>query len=825
MSSDGQDNVKKSEREKFLEEIRRKAEEAELKRLEAEESTVDEDGVPAPSAPSVPPEPVPPVPAAPVPFPVSSSEHSSLPPKAVLDQKILVLRERLSIALDRGRVDKAAELLEELSGLIPDSPDLAMLRERLDAAREDAAQQRERRRPVSSVRPPDSELSRERRSADKKKVIELLEAASNDYQQEKYDKALASLDQLKALDPDDEEAQKLRQQIEKAQRIADLIKREEARTKAERASMKGPEPEPVPVFEKGTDPWGSSTQPQQQQDMGLDLPPEEKGPMGPPKPPVMDRIATRVSKVRIPVKPILVIFVIAVAAVLSYFVIENIRNAVVPPSYSILVFPGTPISGDSSVVWTADGLTDDIIRDLSGVADVRVLGAGTTFAFRGTQRDILKTARALGANYAVQVGVIRTGDRVALQPALYDTVKGKAIWSTQMETTIRDLPATRQEIARRVLQLMEVKPSAEEDATIRRLSTSVPESYDLYLRGRSMMLQRDRHPIESTIQTLQQAVQADSMFADAQSALGWAYVLAYEADHDASPRYLDQARVRVQRASSLAPRNAEAFRVWGVVEFYRAQRARAVERLEEAAGLASSDPETQRRLALARASTGNADGALKAATIAMANDPGDLDSYIVLGQVYQFTDDFAPALTTYEQGLRLALDKSGYSSGAFADVLFFTQQPDRAISVLLDRVAHVRDSYRDYYKLGRVQQSAGKPKAEWTASLERSKALVVERLKSVPNDADALSWKALVHTRLGEFRDAHASIKRALEIGPEDPEVLYNAARMYALQRDKTKAFEQLGRAVNRRYELSRIMDLDFSSLRREEDFVRIVVH
>jgi tetratricopeptide (TPR) repeat protein len=820
MSPDSSDHIKQSEREKFLEEIRRRAEEAELKRLEADEPEGDDVPAPGPPAPS----PVHPPPAsAPPSIPSPPSDASSLPPKAVREQKILVLRERLSIALDRGRVDKAAELLEELKTLVPDSPDLQLLGDRLEAAREDQARARDKRRSVSSLRPQkESAVVRERKAADKKKIVQLLESAASDYQQEKYEKALGTVEELLSVDPDNDEAQQLKQQIQKAQRIAELVKKEEARTRAEQASLRPAPREPEQVQDRTGDPWGASTAPQAQDD-GLELPPEEAGPVGPPKPPVMDRVVSRVARIRVPVKPLLWILIVAAATVLLYFVVDNIRNAVIPPNYSVLVYPATPVSGDSTVGWTADGLTDDLIRDLSAISELRVFGPGTTFAFRGSQRDVLRTARGLGANFALQLGVARSGYRVALQSALYDTLLGKSIWSSRIETTLKDLPAARQDLARKVIALMEVSPSPEEESVIRRFATTVEGSYDAYMLGRSMMRQPQLYPPGTLLPVLTQAVVADSFFADGQSALGWAYVLAYEADDDAPLAYLENARMRVQRAASLAPRNAEAFLTWGVIELYRSQREKSVERLEQAVALAPSDAEARRRLAIASVAVGQTDAALKAASRAIANDPGTLSSYTVLALVQQFAGDNRTAGQTYEEGLRLAPDKSAYASAGLADVMVFTQQPDRAIAYLLDRLARARESYIDFYKLGRVQQSAGKAKAEWTEALNRALALVNEKLDAAPDDADALSWKALILTRLGAFREALAAGKRAVELGPDDPVVLYNLARMYALQRDKTRAFEGLSKAVTRRYDLERIMDMDFFNLRVEEDFRSIV--
>ncbi len=813
--TDDPDKQSPADKERLLEEIRRRAEEAELTRLEKEEEPAPPPHEASPGFPPV---------STPAPFPVPTAEHASQLPKAVRDQKILVLRERLMIALDRGKLEKASELLADLSGLIPGSGELEDFRGRIAAAQE-RRRAKETTQPGAEVRPKEDVAgTREQRAAQRKKIVELLDAANNDYQQEKYDKALVSVDVLLALDPASEEAQKLRQQIVKAQRIAELIKKEEARRRAEDAADRPePEPSPPPLSEGSEKDFWGTPETVGAPDLGLELPPEEKGPVGPPRPPLSHRVVRRLSGFRIPVKPLITAGVVLVALLAGYVIVDNIRNAVSPPLYSVLILPAAATPSDSALAWIADGLTDEVIRELSQVSVLRVFGTGTSLAFRGPGRDALKSAKNIGANFALQWTISRTGTGIALEPSFYDTLDSKPRWATHLETSLRELPAVRQELARKRLLAMNVKPTPEEDAALHRITTTSPEAYEAYLRARSLLLHPAGQEATRVIDAFGQSVQADSVFSDAQSGLGWAYVLAYESDKDAPPSYLEQARLSVQRAAAAAPRNPENFRVWGMTEHFRLQNEKAIERFEQAVTIAPSDAETWRRLAATYLVTGKTDAALNAARKAVDHDPGNVASYTMLGQVLQFDGKFKDALKSYEQGLRLSADKSDYGSGAYNDLLFYTQQSDRAIAILMDRVARLRDSYADFYKLARLQQSAGRPIAEWQATLQRARTILDERVKTDPQDYVAYSWLALVLTRLGAFKDALAATKQAHQIDSNDVDVLYNTARMYALHRDKAQAYDLLARAINRRYALARILDMDFYNLRSEEEFIKTV--
>ena len=394
----------------------------------------------------------------------------------------------------------------------------------------------------------------------------------------------------------------------------------------------------------------------------------------------------------------------------------------------------------------------------------------------------------------------------------------------------------RLEIVHKLVAAMKLKLSDEEESALRATPTANVVAYDYYLRGRSLMRQPDRYPLSTAIQTLELAVRTDSNFAAAQSALGWVHVLAYEAAEEPVPSHIVQATTCVQRAVSLGSRSSETFRVWGMIEQFHSDYAKAVERFEQAVSISPSDAESQRRLAIASAAKDRIDGALKAAQRAATDDPSNIASYTILGLVQQYKADkeklgsiaykdaLRAALRSYEQGLRLARDRSEYGSGLYADVLVYLQQADRAVEILNDRLARARQSHVEYYKLGRIEQSAGKPKQEWQSVFLRAKDLLATRLAAQPDDAVALSYLALVHTRLGEFKEAIAASSRAQQLAPDHIEVLYNIARMYALQREKNQALEYLGKAVNRRYSLASILDMDFFNLHSEPEFVSTVI-
>jgi tetratricopeptide (TPR) repeat protein len=385
---------------------------------------------------------------------------------------------------------------------------------------------------------------------------------------------------------------------------------------------------------------------------------------------------------------------------------------------------------------------------------------------------------------------------------------------------------------------MRVKPNADEAILLERSQTNSPAAYEAYLRGRAILRAPEEYPASAAIEPLLDATHADSLFGDAHAALGWAYVLAYETEQDAPPSYVLQASSSVQRAIVLGAKGSETFRVWGTIEQFRGNIAKARERFDQAVAMSPSDAESQRRLARICLIQGQYDLALKAAKRSAIDDPANVEALSMLGKVQQFIGEYVhageneakesraslmDAAHSYEMAMRMAHDRSEFGAGLYADVLVYIQQPDRSIEIYNDRIARDRDSYIDFYKLGRVDQTAGRPKQEWEEAFLRAKSILGVRLQEEPEDAVAFSVLALVETRLGGFKEALAASRRALELAPTDLDVLFNTARMYALQRDKGTALQYLQRALTRKYSIAHLLDMDFYNLRAEPEFIRAI--
>ncbi len=918
------DNQSAPQRGKILEEIRRRAEEAEMKRLEEEDQQEEHLGVPEEDAgPVAPP---------PTPFPVPEMPGLADSGQAAREQRVAILIERIQIALDRGRLEKAKELVAELGSLAPGDSQVTVFRARIEGMEEAARRAREKKaaeekaaaakaaalkaaaekaaaekaaalkaaaekaaaeraaalkaaaekaaaekgatdsaaaeraavekaaeeaaaratmaQKAAEQKPPSTRMTessrspkpeppkadpareREERAARRKKLNAILTQANSLYQQEKYEAATQALQGVFDLEPEHEEALQLREQIEKSKQFADKIRQEEARHKAEQTAQREatprPEPPPKPA-EPDKDFWGTKSAPQPE--LPFELAPQEKGPVGPPKPPLMDRLVERASRVHVPVKPLLIGAGAIVLTVLIYMAVTNLVTAVVPPKPSLLVLPAVADPLDSTLVATADGFVESLIRDLSHVPELRVVNPASAFAVRRSNATPGALARTMGTSYVLQSSMGRLGEKYILTATFVDTATGKVRWTGKQTFSTLDAPAARMEFVSNLLRTLEVAVPPTLQLEIRKRPTSSDAAYEAFQRGLTIERHPETFPAGVSLSAFTQALASDSSYPEAQVALGKALMRSFEVDKNAPRGYATRALFCVQKAMSAGLRSSDVFVVWGQVELSRNQYAKAEERFRAAVEVAPSDAAAQRRLALVLAGRGAVDEAVTAARRAATDDPYNSEAWLTLGMVQQARELFKPegkdnlraALKSYEQGYRVARDRSEFASGAYSDVLVYLDRHEQAIDFLIDHIARIKDDPWTYYRLGRAQQAAGKPVAEWQNTFGRARDLLRNAGPASAEDPTSHALLALVHTRVGAFKEAAVALGRAQKIAPDDPDVLYAAARMYSLQRNKEQALASMTRALERRYALERVLDMDFFNLWSDEQFVEAV--
>lgn len=639
----------------------------------------------------------------------------------------------------------------------------------------------------------------------KQRVAELLESAHRHYEQEDYEAALRDLDELTALDEHHGEATAFRGDVERANSITQRLREEEQRRKSEesddqRSSFVIPPP-PVAVPETPSS--------------GFDEQPAHKKELRAPKVPPPVRAARRKGAARRLFMYVVVGVLLLLGAITTFVVYDHVRGEYFPPSANLLLLPPTSSNFDARL---AAGLAEDLALQLSHLRSINVMVVRPVLG-EGGWTDAIQQA-SLPADAILEWDVKEENGIVTASLSIVRTATSARVLERTLQFPDEKLAEMVGEAASSIAHALDVDAGDMQSEFM--TTTMNKEAYDWYLLGRSFMHDGNTVSLDSIAVLFDCARQADPKHPYAEAAFGWANVLLHATLTDTASAYLDQAARSLKRAVSLGGTSAEVYRLWGVIEFFQADYHRAILRLENAQKLAPSDAETQQWLALGYLRVGRKEEALRAGQAAVRSDAAARANHTLLGMIYLANSDYKNALERFETAARLAPDSSGRYPDAYFGALVGLNQHERAIDMLRRRV---HDRPRDFvalYDLARMYQLAGKPRVDWEATLRQSLHLIEDTLKTNPAFGPAYSYRGLAQTRLGLFQEGIKSNILAMERSPDDVAVLYNAARIYALQHNKSgEATALLLQALNRRFSPDRFLDLDLAKPRNDPAFAQ----
>jgi adenylate cyclase len=189
-----------------------------------------------------------------------------------------------------------------------------------------------------------------------------------------------------------------------------------------------------------------------------------------------------------------------------------------PRGLSVCVLPFVNMSGDPEQEYFSDGITEDIITDLSKVSALLVIARNTAFTFKGKVMDVKDVAKALDVSHVMEGSVRKAGDRVRITAQLIDAATGGHVWADRYDRDLTDIFAIQDEISKAIVAALRVKLLPEEKKAIEARGTSSVEAYNLYLMARQQWISGSYGDIrrdESIVRICKQAVVFDPNYAEA----------------------------------------------------------------------------------------------------------------------------------------------------------------------------------------------------------------------------------------------------------------------------------------------------------------------
>jgi adenylate cyclase len=189
-----------------------------------------------------------------------------------------------------------------------------------------------------------------------------------------------------------------------------------------------------------------------------------------------------------------------------------------PAKPSVCVLPFANMSGEAEQEYFSDGISEDIITDLSKVSALSVVARNTAFMFKGQTVDVKDVAKSLGVSHVLEGSVRKAGSRVRITAQLIDGAKGDHVWADRYDRDLTDIFAIQDEISKAIVDALRLKLLPEEKAAIETRGTSSVEAYNLYLMARQQWVSGNYGDIrrdETIVRICRQAVSIDCEYADA----------------------------------------------------------------------------------------------------------------------------------------------------------------------------------------------------------------------------------------------------------------------------------------------------------------------
>ena len=424
------------------------------------------------------------------------------------------------------------------------------------------------------------------------------------------------------------------------------------------------------------------------------------------------------------------------------------------PQASLAVLYFENLGTDDEYGYFRDGITEDIITELSRIADLRVFSRSAMLPYREHPATASSVGQQLGASHILEGSIRRDGSRLRISAQLVESRTGHTLWAERFDRQLQDIFAIQDEIAHSIARTLRVILTETEKRAIEKVPTSDVEAYDFYLRGRQFFHQFRRRGYDLARQMFVSAIRIDPNYARAYAGIADCSAFLYMY-WDSTEENLHKADEASLKALELDPDLPEVHASRGLAAYLKKNYEEAQREFERAIRI----------------------------------EPRLFEPYYFSARTYYAQGKLEEAVKWFDKA---------------SDV-----QPEDYQSPMLMASA-----------LNGLQQKTAALRA-----YRRGLAACERHLAFHPADARALYFGANALAQIEDRPRCVEWLTRALEMEPDEPQVLYNVACVYALLGERDKAIHALERSITHGWEQHEWMahDPDLASLHGDERFEKLI--
>ena len=327
-----------------------------------------------------------------------------------------------------------------------------------------------------------------------------------------------------------------------------------------------------------------------------------------------------------------------------------------PEKPSIAVLPFVNLSDDPKQEYFVDGMTEDLITDLSKLSGLFVIARNSVFTYKGKPVKVKQVAQELAVKYVLEGSVRRVGDQVRINVQLINATTGGHLWAERYDGSLEDVFALQDQVTEQIVAALAVNLTDEEEAQQTRHDTDNPDAHDAYLQGWAHYRLSTPKDLARAIPFFEEAIRLDPDYAQTHAALAalywdvfkndWAFDLdmpSFRAEAFAND-HLEQA---LKTPTPLA--HAVQSRMFAAFGFH----TEAVEEAEKAVALGPNDATALAGLAHALVHADRPGEGLTFIQDAMRLDPHYPPSYLIILGAAQFgVENYEAAVATFERAVK-----------------------------------------------------------------------------------------------------------------------------------------------------------------------------
>ena len=335
-------------------------------------------------------------------------------------------------------------------------------------------------------------------------------------------------------------------------------------------------------------------------------------------------------------------------------VLDLEKKVKLPEKPSIAVLPFTNMSGDTEQEYFSDGITEDLITDLSKISALFVIARNSVFTYKGKAVKVEEVGRELGVHYILEGSVRKAGDKVRITAQLVDATTGGHLWAERYDRNFQDIFALQDEVTQKIVSVLAVKLT--EDEKERRAckcqTTCNTEAYDHFLRGLDYFYSFTNKTNHQARKMFEKAAEIDPQYALAYSMQGNTHLMEWSLGWSQDRRKIERAFELAQRSIALDDSLPEPHELLGNIYLWQKQHDHAIAELKKAISLDPNNADWLAGLGGVLVWADRAEEAIEVIKQAMYLNPIYPPHYLWnLGHAYLLTERYGEAIETFKRAL------------------------------------------------------------------------------------------------------------------------------------------------------------------------------